>query len=143
MGCFAGSELWHGVAVILKGLVGLLIGVGYGVLAGVVITFLGRFEHDAPYPGPLIPDANEWRRLVAHILIVVAGVCGVLVGTVAGLASAGKVKAVVVGFVVGLAALSIGGLAAASWREWLVLPVGLSLMGMVVSAVTGKMRHPG
>ena len=129
--------------MILKGLVGLLIGVGYGVLAGVVITFLGRFEHDTQYPGPLIPDANEWRRLVAHILIVVVGVCGVLVGVAAGLTSAGKVKAGVIGFSVGLAALSAGGLAAASWREWLTLPVGLSLMGVIVSAVTGKMRRPG
>ena len=129
--------------MILKGIVGLLIGVGYGVLAGAVITFLGRFEHDTPYPGPLIPDANEWRRLIAFILIVVAGVCGVLVGAAAGLTGAGKVKAGVLGFGVGLTALSAGGLAAASWREWLTLPVGLTLLGVIVSAVTGKMRRPG
>ena len=129
--------------MILRGLVGLLIGVGYGVLAWAVVVLLGRPEHDIPYPGPLIPDANEWRRLVAHILIAVAGVCGVLVGVAAGLTSAGKVKAGVIGFGVGLAALSAGGLAAASWREWLTLPVGLSLMGVIVSAVTGKMRRPG
>lgn len=128
--------------MILKGLVGLLIGVGYGVLAGAAITFLGRFEHDTQYPGPLIPDANEWRRLVAHILIVVAGVCGVLVGTTAGLTGARKAQAGMIGFGVGLAALSAGGLAAASWREWLTLPIGLSLLGVMVSAVTGKMRRP-
>lgn len=142
-GRFAGGEPWHGVAVILRGLVGLLVGVGYGVLAGVVITFLGRFEPDMQHPGPLIPDANEWRRLVAHILIAVAGACGVLVGVAAGLTSAGKVKAGALGFGVGLTALSAGGLAAASWPEWLTLPVGLSLVGVLASALTGKMRRPG
>jgi hypothetical protein len=128
--------------VILRGLAGLLIGVGYGVLAGLVITFLGRLEPDTPYPGPLIPDANEWRRLVAHILIAVAGVCGVLVGAAAGLTGARKAKAGIVGFGVGLAALSAGGLSAASWREWLTLPIGLSLLGVMVSAATGKMGRP-
>ena len=128
--------------MILRGLVGLLLGVCYGVLAGLVITFLVRLEPDTPYPGPLIPDANEWRRLVAHILIAVAGVCGVLVGVTAGLTGARKAKACVLGFGVGLAALSAGGLSAASWREWLTLPIGLSLLGVMVSAATGKMGRP-
>lgn len=129
--------------MILRGLVGLLIGVGYGVLAWAVVVLLGRLEHDTPYPGPLIPDANEWRRLVAHILIVVAGACGGVVGAAAGLTRAGKATAGLMGCGVGLAALSAGGLSAASWREWLVLPAGLSLMGVLVSAVTGKMARPG
>ena len=128
--------------MLLRGLVGLLMGVGYGVLAGLIISFLGRLEPDMPYPGPLIPDANEWRRLVAHILIAVAGVCGVLVGVAAGLTGARKAKAGTIGFGVGLAALSVGGLSAASWREWLTLPLGLSLLGVMVSAATGKMRPP-
>src|SRR4051812_12002390 len=110
--------------MILKGLVGLLIGIGYGVLAGAGIVLLGRLEHDIPYPGPLIPDANGIRRLAADILIVVVWVCGVLVGTAAGLTGTGKVKAGMIGFGVGLAALSAGNLAAASWREWLTLPIG-------------------
>jgi len=129
--------------MIFKGLVGLLIGVGYGVLAWAVITFLGRLEPDIPYPGPLIPDANGMRRLAADILIVVAGGCGVLVGMAVGLTSAGKAKAGMLGFSVGLAALSAGGLTADAWREWLTLPIGLLLMGMIVSAVTGKMARPG
>jgi hypothetical protein len=132
-----------GEVVILKGLVGLLIGVGYGVLAGAAILLLGRLEPDTSYPGPLIPDANEMRGLLTFVLAAVVGLCGALSGLAVGLTGAGKAKAGVIGFGIGLVALSVGGLAAASWREWLTLPVGLSLVGVAVSAVTGKVARPG
>jgi hypothetical protein len=126
--------------MILRGLAGVLIGVGYGVLVGAVIVLLGRTEHDTAYPGPLIPDVNQMRRLLMHLAIAITGVCGVLVGLAVGLSSVGKAKGGAIGFGVGLGALAcFGGLENASRREWLILPVGLSLLGVVVSVATGKL----
>ena len=129
--------------MIRKGLVGLLLGAVYGGLAGAVILLLARLEPDTPYPGPLIPDANEMRRLLTRLLIAVVGVCGLLVGAAVGLSGAGKAKAALTGFGLGLLALAAGGIAAASWREWLALPVGLSLLGVVAAGVTSRAARPG
>ena len=115
----------------------------YGVLAGAIIVLLARLEPDTPYPGPLIPDANEMRRLLTHLLIAVVGVCGMLVGAAVGLSGAGKARAALTGFGLGLLALAAGGLAAASWREWLTLPVGLSLLGVAVAGVTSRVTRSG
>jgi hypothetical protein len=127
------------IEMILKGLAGISIGIGYGVLVGAVIVLLGRLEPDVPYPGALIPDVNGMRRLLSFLAIAITGACGILVGLLVGISSVGKAKAAPIGFGIGLLALAcLGGLENASLREWLIMPIGLSLLALMVSAVTNK-----
>jgi hypothetical protein len=117
------------------------MGVGYGVLAGVIIVMLGRLEPEIEHPGPFIPDANEVRRLVMQLTIALTGVCAVLVGLAVGLSAAGKAKAWAIGSGPGLLVLAyFGGLANAPLRGWLVLPVDLGLLCVAVSVATCKRR---
>ena len=143
--------------MVLKGLLGLIVGSGYGLIVGALAFLSWRLLDDPAHPGPMIPDRNGWAQLVTVFATVIAGVCGALVGMVVGLSGANKVRAGTIGGGVGLVLFLLfsanlsSGLTNLSWREWqallgvsfiflLFLPIGLGLTGIAASIVVGKFR---
>ena len=140
--------------MIVKGLAGLLVGIGYGIFVGALIFLIIRFTSD---PGPMIPDNNGWGQMVLTYATFTAGVCGALVGLVVGLSGANKVRGGIIGSVIGLLVLLYlsrdswtGGtkLSSTQWQELfgisvlllLFMPIGLGLTGIVVSIIVGKSK---
>jgi hypothetical protein len=143
--------------MILRGLVGLIVGVGYGLIVGALTFLLFRLTSDPAHPGPMIPDNNAWGQIVTVYAALIAGGCGALVGLVVSLSGASKVRGGMIGVAVGLLPFvyflsdSWAGLTQLSWpqsRELLTasvffllfFPVGLGLTGMVVSIIAGKLK---
>jgi hypothetical protein len=141
--------------MILRGLAGVSIGIAYGVLIYAVASHLTTIGLDPAHPGPLIPNEIEMARFVAVVAGLISGISGGLIGLVVGLSGARRAKAAWIGFIVGLlvlALLSIDSLSGPqivnpSWRYWIsllvaliILPIGLSLMSVVVSTVSGKLK---
>lgn len=139
---------------VLKGLAGVGIGLGYGLLAGALV-FLSVQLTD---PGPMIPDNHGWGLLVMVYVSFIAGVCGALVGLVVGLSGMNKQRGAMMGAAMGLMLClpwfvqSCSGLSTLSWplhRDFflamffflLVFPVGLASTGIVVSIVTRKLDN--
>ena len=84
----------------LRGLAGVLIGVVYGLLVGVVVFLLTRIGLDTENPGPLImidPVGMAWLATVMSALIT--GVCATLLGLIVALAGVRKTKAATIGFI--------------------------------------------
>ena len=144
--------------MIIRGLAGILIGVAYGALVGAVMSQLTGIGLDRAHPGPLIPNAVEFARIVTVSAGLFAGVCGAFIGLVVSLSGTGKAKAASIGFFGGLLVLgllsltssSLRDLAPASVRDWigllvalLILPCGLALMSVVVAAVTARLKSYG
>ncbi|CAN5397160.1 MAG: hypothetical protein ACR2GW_03905 [Pyrinomonadaceae bacterium] len=130
-----------------------MIGVGYGVLVGALTFLLTRIGRDPAHPGPLIPDANEMARLVTVLAMLITGICGGLVGLIVGLSGVREGRAAMTGFGFGLLVLALvsmnswTALANGSWRDWLnllilliILPIGLALTAVVVSAVADRLE---
>jgi hypothetical protein len=139
--------------MILRGIVGVLFGVGYGALVSAVMSMLTRVGRDPRYPGPLIPDANEMARLVTMLAAVVTGACGVVVGLAVGLSGVGRGRAAAIGCGLGLVLTffitfnSWSGLLQGSWHAWrellttlVFLPCGLALTGVLVSDAVGRLE---
>jgi hypothetical protein len=142
--------------MIFRGLAGLILGATYGLVAG-ALTFL-VFLFTSDNPGPMIPNNNEWGRIVVLCFALIAGGCGSLVGLVVGLSGVSRGRGGMIGAAVGLVLCLIlllsswDGLTRLSWpllREFLsvwilfllVFPVGLGLTGMVVSIIVSKLRR--
>jgi|SRR6201988_45991 len=137
--------------MILRGLLGVFIGVSYGGLVGVLMFLLTRIGLDRAHPGPLIPNAIEMAWFVTVMSGVITGVAGVLVGLVVGLSGVDKAKAAGIGFSIGLlvfALLSINSWSARvlfniSWENLLTLltlPIGLALMSVLVAVVAARLK---
>jgi len=141
--------------MIIRGLAGLILGLGYGLLAG-ALTYLVYFV-TVDSPGPMIPDNYGWAKLVAVYATVICGVCGALVGLVVGLSGVGKARAAMIGSALGLvvslpflfSSWNAGArLSGPLWKEFfsallflfLLFPVGLTLTGIVVSVVGRKLK---
>lgn len=139
----------------LRGLAGLLVGSGYGLVVG-AITFL-LFWVTSDSPGPMIPDNTGWGELVVTYGTFIAGVFGAVVGLVVGLSGVSKVRAIIIGAAIGLVILlyfmrePLVGLTELPWPQWkeflkifvallLFLPIGLGLTGMFVSMIAGKSK---
>lgn len=144
---------------ILRGLLGLLIGVSYGVLVGALTYVYWRLTNDPRYPGPMIPDNNAWGRLITFFATVLTGFCGALVGSVVGLTGFNKIYAAAFGAALGLVLFVL--LSQDLWTDptaiptmgwpsvlarsgivFLVFPVGLALIGLLVSIITRRMVKP-
>jgi hypothetical protein len=93
--------------MILRGLAGLIIGIGYGILMGALTFLMWRITHDPAYPGPMIPDDNGWRLIATISATATAGVCGALVGLLVSLTSARKGRGGVMGLAVGVVVLLV------------------------------------
>jgi hypothetical protein len=138
--------------VVLRGLAGVLAGVVYGLLVGGLVFLLTLENRYTPYPGPLIPNKNEAARMATDLAAFFGAACGVLVGLAVGLPGVGKWRAAAIGLIVGLAVQSLlsyydnpwPALLRGDWPAWrnllavfAVLPCGLALTGMAVSALAG------
>jgi hypothetical protein len=137
--------------MILRGLLGVFIGVSYGGLVGVLMFLLTRIGLDRAHPGPLIPNAIEMAWFVTVMSGVITGVSGGLVGLVVGLSGVDKAKAAGIGFSIGLlvfALLSINSWSARvlfniSWGNLLTLltlPIGLALMSVLVAVIAARLK---
>ena len=141
--------------MILRGLAGLILGIGYGLLVGAIIWLLIRLT--AENPGPMIPDNNGWGEMLMWYVTLLTGGCGALVGLGVGSSGGNKIAGGVIGVIVGLIPLvyflsgSAVGLTKLSVPEWLqlltvlvlfllILPVGLGVTGMVVSMIASKLK---
>ena len=135
----------------LRGLIGVILGLTYGGLVGVLMFLLTRIGLDRAHPGPLIPNAIEMAWFVTVMSGVITGVSGALVGLVVGLSGVDKAKAAGIGFSIGLlvfALLSINSWSARvlfniSWENLLTLltlPIGLALMSVLVAVVAARLK---
>jgi len=87
---------------IVRAIVGVLVGIGYGLLVGAITFRLMQLTYDPRYPGAMIPDAAGWARIVTFFAAVITGFFGALVGLVVGVARADATRGAVIGVSVGL-----------------------------------------
>ena len=137
---------------VLRGLAGVLTGAAYGLLVRALVYLWTYEDRYTPYPGPLIPNRNEVARLYTDVATVVGVACGVLVGLAVGLSGVGRWWAAAIGFGLGLAVMTLisyhdnvwQAVVTGNWTSlrnllivFAVLPCGLALTGVAVSAVAG------
>jgi hypothetical protein len=145
--------------MIVRGILGVLVGLGYGVLVGAVIFLLDRIFGD---PGlDLMLDRDKIARALILLAMTVTGGAGALVGLVVGLSGIGKLRAALTGFCVGTLVLIV--VLLKTWPQWTepgnellrffsfllllfsvlitVLPIGLSATGVMASVVAGKIAR--
>ena len=143
--------------MILRALAGVLIGVVYGLLVGVVVYPLTHMGLDYEHPGPLIiVDPISMARFTTVMSAFLTGFCAAVLGLITGLTGVRKTKAATIGFFSGLIiffllvlfSLFLGSpLMPSSSREWLtlliilaVLPFGLAFVSWLVANVTGLLK---
>ena len=138
----------------IRGLAGIIIGVAYGFLVGLVVFLLTRIglKEETETAGMIMLDSRAMAWLATMLAGLVAGVCAAFAGLIVSVALMGKRKAAITGLVTGfipfmLLSLDFG-TAPRSWRDWLdnlvviaILPVGVALMGVVVSIVAEKLNR--
>ena len=142
--------------MLLRGIFGVMIGVGYGVLLGALTFLYSHIGRDPAYPGPMIPNENEWAQIVTIMALILFGTCGALTGLIVGISSVGKARAGTIGFGIGflvLALLSVNSwsaLARGSALEWfnlliglIILPGGLTITSVLVSAAVSRLESSG
>ncbi|HEV8430684.1 MAG TPA: hypothetical protein VGQ41_22475 [Pyrinomonadaceae bacterium] len=146
---------------IVRVIVGIVIGVGYGVLVGEITLQLLQLTYDPKYPGPMIPDKAGWARLTAFFVAVVTSFCGALAGVFVGLARANAGRGAVIGASFGLGlflALTLWNLLDyGSWlmrepahvwpillrdigSQFVVLTLGLPLVGLITGFITSRLK---
>jgi len=138
----------------IRGVAGVIIGVAYGFLTGLVAYLLTRIglEDAAPNSGLIMIDPRAIAWLATVLAGIIAGICGVIVGLIVSLARMPKRKAAITGLITGLVTIILLSIPLwfrhNSWRDWIdflvlivVLPVGLTLMGMVVSIVAERLSR--
>jgi hypothetical protein len=139
--------------MLIRGVAGLIIGVAYGFLVSLVVFLLTRIGlEDKPNAGLIMLDARAMAFFATVLSGIIAGVCAAIVGLIVSLALMGKRKAAITGLITGLIPIVIlsGPMLYrhSSWRDWIdllvmvvVLPVGLTLMGMLVSIVAERLSR--
>ena len=146
---------------LLRALVGLLIGIGYGWVIGAITLRLLRLTFDPRYPGPMIPDKNGWAMFTAFVVTVITAFCAALAGIAVGLARANALRGAVIGAGVGagffllFTLLNVIGYWGWLMREpahvwplllrdvgatFVVLPLGLPLVGLITGLITSKLK---
>jgi hypothetical protein len=136
--------------MVIRGLIGLLIGAAYGLVVTGVVFLLTRIGLDYEHPGPLIPNTVEFARLVTVMAGLIAGVCGAVVGFIVGLLGVEKAKAAKGSFITGALLFLFMFLstsmptALSHWISLLVtlavLPFGMALVGIVVAIVAARLK---
>ena len=138
--------------MIIRGLVGVLIGAAYGALVGVIVFLITRIGLEPERSSSLImldPIALAWLGTILAALVT--GICGILIGLVVGLWGTSKTNAAKIGLGVGL--LVIASLFVAdphaprSFSDFvgtcvviLILPVGLALMSALVAVAAERLK---
>ena len=142
--------------IIIRGLTGVIIGAGYGGVVGGLVFLLFRIVSDPATPGPMIPDANGWGRMVITIATVSALIAGALVGLVVSVSGVRKSIGAIIGLFVGLGVLvywfwgsgdrldfTLSGLLlllVIFTVCFLIFPIGLAITGVLVSVVCGRLK---
>src|SRR5689334_1598815 len=140
--------------MLLRGLAGIIIGVAYGFLVGLVVFLLTRIglKEQTETAGMIMFDPRALAWLATLLAGTIAGVCAAVAGLIVSLALMGKRKAAITGLITGLLPIIFLFLAfwtnPRSWRDWIdflvmiaILPVGVALMGVVVSIVAEKLNR--
>ena len=138
--------------MIIRGLIGVAIGVTYGCVVGLVVFLLVRPDLQQHNSGLIMLDdvAMAWLAVEASALL--AGASAVLVGLIVGLARLSKRRAGIAGFVGGLLPLAVAFIALGppgvphSGHDWIalfvtiaILPIGVALTGMVVATAVHRL----
>jgi hypothetical protein len=139
----------------LKVLVGIVVGLGYGVLVGGMMLLVYFLSSDPPVD--LMLDYNKMFRFLILLAMIITGSAGALVGFLVTLLRAGKLKAGMIGFGVGLVVLAAilfkispqlkTDFMAVSWSSlsivflfflalMIMFPLGLAATGVAASVVT-------
>ena len=142
----------------LRILVGILIGLGYGALVGAVIFLIYLLGSDSPVD--LIPDSKAVFRFLILLAMIITGSAGAFVGLMVTLIRLGKISAGILGFGVGLLVLT--GVLFTIWPQlkidlrdvtWpsfsfvflfllvllMMFPLGLAATGVLASVATRKL----
>ena len=140
--------------VLLRGLIGLLIGGCYGILIWKITSYTSMIGVDRAHPGPLIPDAVGMARLLAFLAGLITGSCGAVAGLVVGLAALKPRKAAWVAGSIGLLfqlLLMLPSLDSSLFRAprlflreqffgLVLLPLGVGVVGLLVSVVVNRLK---
>jgi hypothetical protein len=140
--------------VLLRGLIGLLIGSCYGVLIWKITSYTNMIGVDPAHPGPLIPDQVGMARLLAFLAGLLTGGCGAVAGLVVGLAALKPRKAAWVAGSIGLLVqllLMLPSLDSSVFRAprfflreqlfgLVLLPLGVGAVGLLVSVVVNRLK---
>jgi hypothetical protein len=139
----------------LKVLVGIVVGLGYGVLVGGMMLLIYFLSSDPPVD--LMLEYNKMFRFLILLAMIITGSAGALVGFLVTLLRAGKLKAGMIGFGVGLVVLAAilfkispqlkTDFMAVSWSSlsivflfflalMIMFPLGLAATGVAASVVT-------
>ena len=141
--------------LLLRGLIGLLIGSSYGVLIWKITLYINMIGVDPAHPGPLIPDKVGMAGLVALLAGAITGICGALSGLIVGLARFNKRKAAWVGGGIGLLAqvlLTLDFLDSSVWRApryflreqffgLVMFPVGVGAVSVLVALAVKRIKR--
>src|SRR5215813_11766673 len=142
----------------LRILVGILIGLGYGALVGAALFLIYCLSSDPP--GDLIPDSNAVFRFLMLLAMIITSSAGAFVGLMVSLIRLGKIGAGILGFAVGL--LVLAGVLFTIWPQlkidlrdvtWpsfsfvflfllvllMMFPLGLAATGVLASVATRKL----
>jgi hypothetical protein len=142
--------------IVARALVGVIVGVAYGLLIGILTFVQWRLTHDPAYPGPMIPDNNAWGRLVIEVTTSVVSFCGALTGAVVGATEVNKTKGALLGGLIGLVVfllLALGSLLLEGngilthplkllldqLIVFVIFPVGLAIVGLVAAFTVGML----
>jgi hypothetical protein len=138
----------------LRGLAGIIIGVAYGYLVGLVVFLLTRIglKEQTETAGMIMFDPRAMAWFATLLAGFTAGVCAALAGLIVSLALMGKRKAAITGLIIGLLPLAFLFLSfwsnPRSWRDWVdflvmlaILPAGVALTGVLVSIVAEKLNR--
>lgn len=89
--------------MILRALAGVLIGVVYGLLVGVIVYRLTHIGLDYEHPGPLIIiDPISMARFTTVVSALFTGFCAAMLGLITGLTGVRRTQAAIIGFFSGL-----------------------------------------
>jgi hypothetical protein len=140
--------------MLIRGLAGIIIGVAYGFLVGLVVFLLTRIglKEQTETAGMIMFDPRAMAWFATLLAGIIAGVCAALSGLVVSLALMGKRKAAITGLIIGLLPVVFLSLSfwsnPRSWRDWVeflvivaILPVGVALTGVLVSIVAEKLNR--
>jgi hypothetical protein len=142
----------------LRVLPGIIVGLGYGVLVGGLIFVIDFITGESDRGSVLMLDSKAILRFLILMAMIITGSAGALLGLIVTVLRAGKLKAAMIGFSIGLvilvgvlllAAPTLDMPANASWSYFrflllmfLVLitafPAGLAATGVATSAVAAK-----
>ena len=140
----------------LRVLVGILIGLGYGAFVGAVLFLIYAFTGDPPVD--LMLDYAALFRFLTLLAMIITGSLGAFVGFIVSLLRLGKIKAGIIGF--GLGSVVLTGVLFKIWPQlkteqvntWpsfsivflflllliLMFPMGLAATGLTASVVARK-----